>query len=346
MLGCQNLQYRFSKRLLALCLLINSHNKSIKILGAPFIYIKFTKKSMKILITGASGLIGKALVGALQQVGHQVVTLSTRKQTSSLTTYYWNPEKGEIDTKALVDVDVIISLAGAKINQRWTAKNKKAILNSRVLGTKLLRKAIQNNTSHNISHFISASAVGLYPSHINELYHEDETKIADSFTGTVVSAWEQEVAAFEHTVAHVSKIRIGLVLAKTGGALLPLAIPASFGFGAWFGSGKQWQSWIHIQDLVRLFVFTIDNPGCYNGVSPEPVTQKSLVKAISKQYGMPQWLPGIPAVIINVFLGEMATILFDSIRASSTAAQTRGFSFQFSTLNQALADLLPLRSKK
>jgi NAD dependent epimerase/dehydratase family enzyme len=116
--------------------------------------------------------------------------------------------------------------------------------------------------------------------------------------------------------------------------------------GAWFGSGKQWQSWIHIQDLVQLFMFAMNHPGTYNGVSPNPVTQKQLVKAISRQYKMPQWLPGIPAFLIKMAMGKMASILFDSIRVSSAHVQEKGFSFVFPSIQEALQDLLPLNSKK
>ena len=161
-----------------------------------------------------------------------------------------------------------------------------------------------------------------------------------------MAAWEQQVDEISTLVRHVSKIRIGLVLAKSGGALVPLATPASFGLGAWFGSGKQWQSWIHIQDLVKLVVFTLDHPGTYNGVSPNPVTQKQLVKAISRQYKMPQWMPGIPAFVLKAVMGKMANILFDSIRVSSTHVQEQGFSFIFPYLQDALKDLLPLNLKK
>ena len=122
--------------------------------------------------------------------------------------------------------------------------------------------------------------------------------------------------------------------------------PASFGLGAWFGSGNQWQSWIHIQDLVQLFIFALDHPGIYNGVAPNPVTQKQLIKAISRQYKMPQWLPGIPAFLIKIAMGKMASILFDSIRVSSIHVQKQGFSFIFPSIQEALQDLLPLNSKK
>lgn len=305
---------------------------------------------MHILITGASGLIGKSLIHALEQRDYRISTLSTSKRSAPISTnvktYQWNPNQGIIDEKALDGVDVIISLAGAKINQRWTKKNRKAIFDSRVKGTQLIQNALKNNPNHNVSHFVSASAVGLYPSDFNKIYSESETKVAESFTGKVVAAWEQQVDEMSSLVAHVSKIRIGLVLAKSGGALVPLATPASFGLGAWFGSGKQWQSWIHIQDLVQLFVFAIDHPGTYNGVSPNPVTQKQLVKAISRQYKMPQWMPGIPAFVIKVVMGKMANILFDSIRVSSTHVQEQGFSFIFPYLQDALKDLLPLNLKK
>ncbi|MDA9202214.1 TIGR01777 family oxidoreductase [Flavobacteriaceae bacterium] len=305
---------------------------------------------MHILITGASGLIGKSLIHALEQRDYRISTLSTSKRSAPISTnvktYQWNPNQGIIDEKALDGVDVIISLAGAKINQRWTKKNRKAIFDSRVKGTQLIQNALKNNPNHNVSHFVSASAVGLYPSDFNKIYSESETKVAESFTGKVVAAWEQQVDEMSSLVAHVSKIRIGLVLAKSGGALVPLATPASFGLGAWFGSGKQWQSWIHIQDLVQLFVFAIDHPGTYNGVSPNPVTQKQLVKAISRQYKMPQWMPGIPAFVIKAVMGKMANILFDSIRVSSTHVQEQGFSFIFPYLQDALKDLLPLNLKK
>jgi uncharacterized protein (TIGR01777 family) len=305
---------------------------------------------MHILITGASGLIGKSLIHAFEQRDYRISTLSTSKRSAPISTnvktYQWNPNQGIIDEKALDGVDVIISLAGAKINQRWTKKNRKAIFDSRVKGTQLIQNALKNNPNHNVSHFVSASAVGLYPSDFNKIYSESETKVAESFTGKVVAAWEQQVDEMSSLVAHVSKIRIGLVLAKSGGALVPLATPASFGLGAWFGSGKQWQSWIHIQDLVQLFVFAIDHPGTYNGVSPNPVTQKQLVKAISRQYKMPQWMPGIPAFVIKAVMGKMANILFDSIRVSSTHVQEQGFSFIFPYLQDALKDLLPLNLKK
>ena len=305
---------------------------------------------MHILITGASGLIGKSLIHALEQRDYRISILSTSKRSAPISTnvktYQWNPNQGIIDEKALDGVDVIISLAGAKINQRWTKKNRKAIFDSRVKGTQLIQNALKNNPNHNVSHFVSASAVGLYPSDFNKIYSESETKVAESFTGKVVAAWEQQVDEMSSLVAHVSKIRIGLVLAKSGGALVPLATPASFGLGAWFGSGKQWQSWIHIQDLVQLFVFAIDHPGTYNGVSPNPVTQKQLVKAISRQYKMPQWMPGIPAFVLKAVMGKMANILFDSIRVSSTHVQEQGFSFIFPYLQDALKDLLPLNLKK
>lgn len=307
-------------------------------------------KKMRILISGASGLVGQALIPVLQQSGHQVCALTTRKDTvafsNDVPAHYWNPEKGIFDPSVLNDVDVIISLAGAKIAQRWTTEAKRSILNSRVLGTRILVNALKANKNHNVSHFISASAIGIYPSSDTKVYSESETALSTSFPGQVVQAWENEVDNAVSVVKNVSKIRIGLVLAKGGGALIPLAMPTSFGLGAWFGSGNQWQSWIHIQDLIRLFAFTLDNPGCYNGVAPQPETQKELVKAIAKTYRLPQWLPGVPKFFVKCVMGDMASVLFDSIHASSAAAQNQGFEFEFPTIDTALHDLLPLRNKK
>lgn len=304
---------------------------------------------MHILIAGASGLIGQRLIPILQHAGHQVSVLSTQKNpnafSSSISSFYWSPEKGQIDVNALNGVDVIINLAGATVAQRWTAKNKKAIFESRVLGTRLLGESLKNK-NHSVSHFISASAIGIYPAHADTIYLETSPSVSQDFLGQVVYAWENEVDSLSSLVSNCSKIRIGLVLAKEGGALIPLAIPTSLGFGAWFGSGKQWQSWIHIDDLVRLFVFVLDHPGCYNGVAPNPVSQKYLVKAIAKTYSRPQWLPGIPKVILQVAMGAMSKLLFDSIHASSAYAVKKGFTFKYNTIQEALKDLLPLRAKK
>lgn len=305
---------------------------------------------MRILISGASGLVGQALIPNLQKSGHQVLVLTTQKNSAafpaSVSTNYWNPEKGIFDPNVLNDVDAIISLAGAKIAQRWTTSAKKSILESRVLGTRLLVEALKSNKKHKVSHFISASAVGIYPSSKTSIYSEDEISISTSFPVQVVQAWEAEVEKAAIFVKNISKIRIGLVLSKNGGALIPLAVPAAYGLGAWFGTGLQWQSWIHIQDLVRLFVFTLQKPGCYNGVAPNPISQKELVKAIAKTYRKTQWLPGIPKFFIKTIMGDMASVMFDSIHVSSEAVQKQGFEFKFSTIDTALQDLLPLRNKK
>lgn len=305
---------------------------------------------MRILISGASGLVGKALIPVLEQAGHQISVLSTRSDTtafaSHITVFHWNPERGIMDNDALSNVDAIISLAGAKIAQRWTSKTKKSILDSRVLGNRMLVNALKTNKNHCVKHFISASAIGVYPSSPTKIYTETDTYISNSFPAEVVRSWEAEVDKANAVVAHVSKIRIGLVLAREGGALLPLAIPTSFGLGAWFGNGAQWQSWIHMQDLVRLFAFSLEHPDVYNGVSPNPVTQKALVKAIAKSYGVPQWLPGIPKFVIKTAMGEMGEVLFDSINASCANAENQGFEFEYPLIKDALHDLLPLRRKK
>lgn len=305
---------------------------------------------MRILISGASGLVGNAIIPMLKQAGYEIVVLTTQHNSScfsaDVSVQYWNPEKGVFDSNVLDNIDAIISLAGSKINQRWTSKAKKSILDSRVLGTRLLVNALMANKKHRVSHFISASAIGIYPSSNDKIYSENEHSVSKSFPGQVVHAWEAEVNEAVSVIKHVSKIRIGLVLAKEGGALLPLALPTSFGFGSWFGNGMQWQSWIHIHDLARLFLFTLAHPGCYNGVAPNPVTQKELVKTIAKTYGVMQWLPGIPKFFIKIIMGNMASILFDSIKASSEFAESQGFEFNYPTLHTAMRHLFPLRDKK
>ncbi len=315
-----------------------------------YIYTTFTKKKMHVLISGASGLIGTALVSRLKTQGHRISILSTKRKTQNLSTnlktFFWNPEQAYIDTEALIGVDVVISLAGSNVAQRWTKRNKQSIFDSRVLGTRLLVDTIKSMEEHQVKHFISASAIGLYPAHQTEKYTETYAAKAQGFLGTVVQAWEAEVDKAAEVVPHVSKIRIGLVLAQAGGALPRLATPTALGLGTWFGTGHQWQSWIHIDDLVGMFLFVLNHPGCYNGVAPQPVTQKELIKAIAKSYHKPQFLPGIPSGVIKLFLGQMSQVLLDSVYASSQKIESKGFNFSFTTIDQALADLIPLSRKK
>ncbi|WP_374400339.1 TIGR01777 family oxidoreductase [Flavobacterium sp.] len=300
---------------------------------------------MKVLITGATGLVGQELVSLLLQNGFTVHYLSTSKSKlvsqNNYKGFYWNPKTSEIDLNALTDVEVIVHLAGASVAKKWTSSYKEEIIESRVLSTRLLYKTLQKN-SHQVKQIVSASAIGIYPDDLNYIYHETDNKVDNSFLGNVVQQWEEEVNQFEKLQINVAKIRIGIVLAKKGGALQEMVKPIKMGVGAAFGSGLQYQSWIHIQDLVGIFQFVIQNQlsGVFNGVAPYPVTNAELTKAIAKTLGKPLFLPNIPQFVMKLILGEMHQILFSSQHVSCRKLLDLKYQFKFASLDKALNDLL------
>ena len=300
---------------------------------------------MTVLITGATGLVGQELVNLLLQNGYTIHYLSTSKSKlvsqNNYKGFYWNPKTSEIDLNALTDVEVIVHLAGASVAKKWTSSYKEEIIESRVLSTQLLYQTLQKN-SHQVKQIISASAVGIYPDSLTNIYHETDLDIDVSFLGNVVKQWENEVSQFEKLEIIVSKIRIGIVLAKNGGALQEMAKPIKYGVGAAFGSGAQYQSWIHVQDLVAIFQFVMENQlaGVYNGVAPYPVTNSELTKAIAKTLGKPLFLPNIPKFAMKLILGEMHQILFSSQHVSCRKLLDENFQFKFASLDKALNDLL------
>ncbi|MDG1761119.1 MAG: TIGR01777 family oxidoreductase [Flavobacteriaceae bacterium] len=300
---------------------------------------------MKILITGATGLIGQELIRLWIDKKHEIHYLTTRKNHKhphpNITSFYWNPENGSIDSNCFDGVQVVVNLAGASVSKRWTSSYKEKIRESRIKGAELLLNAIQKLPSHEIQQLISASAIGVYPHDLHCLYTEKESKIADSFLGTVVNQWESAVQSFAKINIPVTTVRIGLVLSNQGGALPMTALPIRYGVGSWFGSGQQWQSWIHIEDMVRIIDFTVVNKleGVYNAVAPQPVTNKEFVKTIARVLHRPLFLPPIPQFFMKLILGEMASVIFESQRVSSQKIQNAGFEFHFSKLQGALVAL-------
>ncbi len=307
---------------------------------------------MKILITGATGLVGTALLELCRSRNIDVNYLTTnRNKLNSQDDYqgfYWNPQKGEIDPNCFNGVTAIINLAGASISKRWTALNKKIILDSRIDSLRTLYKALENTDSSAISSFVSASAIGRYPNSFCDFFTEEEAKVDNSFLGEVVAAWESEIARFNVFNFSVSQIRIGLVLSKSGGALPQMVKPIRNYVGAAFGSGKQWQSWIHIDDLARIFLFVIDHNlgGTFNGVAPNPVTNAKLVKEIAEVHNRPLFLPNIPEFLMRKVLGEMSYLLFASQRVSSKKIEKLGFDFNFQNVNAALQNIYGLDEKQ
>ena len=300
---------------------------------------------MTILITGATGLVGQELVQLLLKNGHVVHYLSTSKNKivtkETYKGFYWNPKTAEIDASSLTNVEAIVHLAGATVSKKWTKAYKQEIIESRVLSTRLLFETLQKNKNQ-VKQIVSASAIGIYPDSLTNIYHETDLAIDASFLGNVVKQWANEVSQFEKLPIEVAKIRIGLVLAKDGGALQEMVKPIKFGVGAAFGSGQQYQSWIHLHDLAAIFSHVIENKcsGVYNGVSPHPVTNEVLTKAIAKTLDKPLFLPNIPKFVMKLILGEMHMLLFSSQHVSCRKLLDENFQFKFASLDKALCDLL------
>lgn len=300
---------------------------------------------MRVLITGATGLIGQEIVKLCHKKDIAVNYLTTSKskieQEENYQGFYWNPKKQDIDTNCFNDVNAIIHLAGATVSKRWTAAYKKEILSSRIEGTQLLINVLKGET-HTIQQVISASAIGIYPDSLINYYDETFKDFDNTFLSDVVKAWEQEVDEFTKVNITVSKVRIGLVLSNKGGALQEMVKPIKYGLGAAFGTGKQWQSWIDINDLARLFLYVLKHQlaGIYNGVAPNPVTNLELTKTIAKVLSKPLFLPNIPKFFMKLVLGDMHTLLFESQRVSSKKIEDKGFHFNQHHLQPALEHLL------
>lgn len=300
---------------------------------------------MRVLITGATGLVGSAIVKLCHTKAIDVNYLTTSKSKLSnednYKGFYWNPNENEIDTNCVKDVDAIIHLVGASISKRWTKKHKQAIMDSRLKTTALLHETVKNNPN-NITQIVSASAVGFYPDSLTNYYTEDQTHVNSSFLGQVVESWERVVDTFTTLNISVSKVRIGLVFSEKGGAFPKIIQPIKYGAGAPLGTGEQWMSWIHLDDLARLFLHVIEKnlEGIYNGVSPNPVTNKELTKAAATKLNMPLFLPNVPKFAMKLVLGEMHIILFESQRVSSKKIENTGFFFEYVTLDKALEELL------
>lgn len=300
---------------------------------------------MKVLITGATGLIGKELVSLLHCKDIAVNYLTTSRDKVNdrpdYKGYLWNPDKELIDTACLEGVEAIYHLAGASVSKRWTNSYKKEILDSRIKSTRLLYNTLANN-NHTVKHFISASAIGIYPDSLSKVYSEDDTAVDNSFLGEVVQKWEAAVDAIKKLDIKVSKLRTGIVLSGNGGALAEMEKPVKLGVGSGFGSGNQMQSWIHVHDLAGIYYHILDNnlEGVYNGVAPHPVSNNKLMHSVAEVLDKPYFMPNIPEFAMKLVLGEMHIILFTSQNVSARKIVNAGYQFKFLSLKEALTDAL------
>ncbi|MEO9483263.1 MAG: TIGR01777 family oxidoreductase [Ekhidna sp.] len=295
-----------------------------------------------VLITGGTGLVGEKLSELLSLKSYKVTHLSRNPTQKHYHTFYWDPKKGEIEDEAITSADAIIHLAGAGVSdKRWSEDWKKEIYNSRIDSTRLLKNKVAK-LNPNLRHFISASAIGYYGWDTGDRLVDETSQRGDGFLADVVVDWEKEVDTFEELSIPVSKIRIGIVLSEKGGALVELMKPIKRYVGAPLSPGDQFMSWIHMKDLCGIFVHTLENSnsGIFNGVAPNPHTNKEFTEQVASQLKKPLWLPNVPKFVLRLIVGEMADILVGGNRVSSRKVERTGFNFQFATLDDALQDLL------
>jgi uncharacterized protein len=300
------------------------------------------KASKRILITGASGLVGSRLTSLLLAKGYEVAHLS-RSKSGSVPTYVWDVNRQTIDKEALKDVHTIVHLAGANVaDKRWTEKRKKEIIDSRVKSTALLFNELKSG-HHSVENFISASAVGYYGFKDPDKVFREENPAGDDFLAQVTKLWEHAVDKISMLNIRIVKLRIGVVLAKEGGALQAMAKPIRLLAGSPLGSGNQYMSWIHIDDLCGMFMHAIETPalsGAVNAVAPGPVTNRELTKAIANELHKPLILPAVPAFALRLMLGEMASIVTEGSQVSNNKISASGYQYKFDNLKKALKDLL------
>lgn len=300
-----------------------------------------------VLITGGTGMIGRALTKELAAKGYDVIVLTRQGAKKSdhpkMSYAQWNVEAGTIDATAIQKADYIVHLAGAGVaDKRWTEKRKEEIVSSRTQSGALLVKALWEN-ANNVKAVISASAIGWYgpdPQVPNPRPFTEEAKPDPSFLGETSRQWEESILPVQEQKRLVI-FRIGIVFSNDGGAYKEFKKPLQFGTATILGSGKQIISWIHVADLVRLFLFAIENEnlqGVYNAVSPQPVSNKALMLQMGKQKGFYVPVP-VPEAALKIALGEMSVEVLKSATVSSQKIETAGFTFQYPTVTSAVSNL-------
>jgi uncharacterized protein (TIGR01777 family) len=300
---------------------------------------------MRVVVTGATGFIGRALVTELNARDHRVVVLSrdparARRMLPLVAEHHsfdWTHETAP--AAALEGADAIIHLAGEPVAGRWTAEKKHAIRNSRVLGTRNLVSSLAE-LDHRPSRLISASAIGFYGDRGDEELHEQSSPGAD-FLATTAVEWETEAARAADFGLDVSSLRIGIVLDREGGALEQMLPPFRLGVGGPLGDGLQWWSWIHRRDLVRMILVALEQgwTGAFNATTRHPERQIDFARSLGRALGRPAFIPA-PAFALKALFGEFATELLTSKRVLPSGALEAGFEWEFGRLDGALADLL------
>lgn len=296
-----------------------------------------------VLITGGTGTIGRALTTELLAGGHNVIVLTRTPKPPARGVVYkvWDPQRGSIDESAIAEADAVVNLAGAGVaDKRWTEKRKQEIVQSRVQSGALLVKAMKT-IPNKITTVVSASAIGWYgpdPQVPNPRPFVETDAPDNSFLGRTCQQWEEAIRPVEALGKRLVLFRIGIVLSRDGGAYAEFRKPLTFGIASVLGSGKQMVSWIHIDDLVQLFVKAITDEklrGTYNAVAPHPVSNKELILSLAKAKGGLSIPAPVPEFALKLGLGEMSVEVLKSATVSAEKIESAGFRFQYSTIDEA-----------
>ncbi len=305
-----------------------------------------------VLITGGSGLVGRKLTKLLIKNGYEVIWYSRERYIrGSIPRYKWDYRNGYIDKEALEKADYIIHLAGANIgDDRWTNRRKKTILESRVKTTNLLLETLKEmNKTPEV--FVSASAVGYYGLEISDnILTEDDVINGTDFLSTTCQQWEEAADKFSTELnIRTVKIRTAFVLSSKSEALKKMMLPARFGLGSPLGKGKQYFSWIHIDDLCNIYIKAIEDNkmnGVFNAVAPDYTTNAQFMRQLSRTMNRPFFLPHIPTFALRIVMGEAADMILGGSRISSDKIRKSGFQFQYDKAVNALSDILNTIKKK
>ena len=300
---------------------------------------------MKVLVTGATGFVGRRLCELLKQRGHSVVALSRNSVTAKQSlpfidqAFEWRPVSEPPPREAFDGVGGVIHLLGETVQGRWNAAKKAAIRDSRVLGTRNLVEGMARLESRP-KVLVSASAIGYYGDRGDEELSE-ESAPGNDFLAAVSQEWESEAVAAERLGVRVVLARVSVVLGPGGGALGAMLLPFKLGAGGPLGSGRQWWSWIHRDDLAEMMIQLLksDFSGAVNGAAPNPLRQKEFARILGKVLRRPAFMPA-PAFALKIALGGFAAELLSSKRVLPKAAQRFGFSFRYPQLEGALRELL------
>ena len=301
-------------------------------------YYKIRMKPQTWLITGATGLIGQALTQQLLDKGHVVHALGrTAHGPEGSTPFQWDPQQGVFPTEALEGVQVVVHLAAASVGQRWTASHKKAIMQSRVQGTALLRDVLEASGFQGT--WIQASAIGIYGNHPAAC--DETTPAGKGFLAEVAQSWEAaSQPETQHSFRQI-RMRLGLVLAPQGGTLDKLRPIYNLGLGAPLGSGQQPMGWVHLTDVLQFITWAADTPdasGAYNVVAPQPATNQEFSRTLARAMARPHWAPNVPAFALKIAMGEMASLLLEGQHAMPQRLLDAKFPWTHPLLYDALRD--------